>query len=62
MLDTDRFPWTKWNDNAGCVDGRKAHVTLDVDYELRQLDRTTLPQIADSGSEIESDDYIRNEK
>jgi hypothetical protein len=51
MLDTDRFPWTKWNDNAGCVDGRKAHVTLDVDYELRQLDGTTLPQIADSGSD-----------
>ena len=34
MLDTDRYAWTKWNSNAGAVDGKIAHVPLDVDREL----------------------------
>lgn len=37
MLDRDRFPWTKWNDNNGMVDGKHHHVPIDVDFELRQL-------------------------
>jgi hypothetical protein len=34
-LDTDRHGWTKWNNNAGGVDGRRA--PLDVDRELAKL-------------------------
>jgi Mg-chelatase subunit ChlD len=36
-LDTDRHDWTKWNNNAGGVDGRAAHAPLDVDRELAKL-------------------------
>lgn len=38
-LDTDRFQWTKWNDNNGGVDGKRAHKPLDVDFELKELQR-----------------------
>ena len=37
MLDTTRFPWTKWSDNNGMVDGVRKQIPLDVDYELKQL-------------------------
>jgi Mg-chelatase subunit ChlD len=37
MLDTERYPWRKWNDNAGTVNGRVAHVPIDVDYEMARL-------------------------
>jgi Alpha-kinase family len=37
MLDTTRFPWTKWSDNNGMVDGKKKQIPLDVDFELKQL-------------------------
>jgi Mg-chelatase subunit ChlD len=36
-LDTDRHGWTKWNNNAGGVDGRAAHAPLDLDHELAIL-------------------------
>jgi len=40
MLDTERFSWTKWNDNNGEVHGRKrTHVPIDVDFELKELER-----------------------
>jgi len=38
-LDVERFPWTKWNDNNGMVDGKQIHVPLDVDFELKQLEK-----------------------
>ena len=37
LLDTNRFPWTKWSDNNGMVDGVRKQIPLDVDYELKQL-------------------------
>jgi Alpha-kinase family len=37
MLDTKRFPWTKWNDNAGGVEGRPYHAPLDIKHELELL-------------------------
>lgn len=37
MLDTTSFAWTKWNDNAGMVDGVFKAAPLDVDFELKQL-------------------------
>jgi hypothetical protein len=37
MLDTEKFGWNKWNNNAGAVDGRIAHVPIDIDYELARL-------------------------
>ncbi|KAL7545059.1 hypothetical protein ACHAWF_008424 [Thalassiosira exigua] len=40
MLDTDRFPWVKWNDNnGGLVNGKRKHVAIDVDFELKELQR-----------------------
>ena len=39
MLDTERFQWTKWNDNNGMVDGKRQHMHLDVDFELKQLEK-----------------------
>ena len=40
MLDTDRFRWTKWNDNNGEVYGRnRTHIPIDVDFELKELER-----------------------
>ena len=38
MLDTERFLWTKWNDNNGMVDGKYNHIALDVDFELKKLE------------------------
>jgi hypothetical protein len=37
MLNTDKYPWHKWNSNAGAVDGRVAHVPMDVKRELAKL-------------------------
>jgi len=40
MLDTERFPWTKWNDNnGGLVNGKQKHMPMDVDFELKELQR-----------------------
>jgi hypothetical protein len=39
MLDTEHFPWTKWNDNNGMVDGKHTHMPIDVDFELKQLEK-----------------------
>ena len=38
-LDTERFTWTKWNDNNGMVDGKRVHAPLDVEFELKQLEK-----------------------
>jgi hypothetical protein len=57
-LDTDRHGWTKWNNNAGGVDGRAAHAPLDVDRELAKMDTGTAGVIleGDSDEEDESSD------
>ncbi|KAL7542140.1 hypothetical protein ACHAXR_011560 [Thalassiosira sp. AJA248-18] len=40
MLDTDRFRWVKWNDNnGGLMNGEKKHIPIDVDFELKELQR-----------------------
>jgi hypothetical protein len=39
FLDTSRFRWTKWNDNNGAVEGKRQHIPLDVDFELKELRR-----------------------
>ena len=40
MLDTDCFHWMKWNDNNGSVQGQKcSHNPIDVDFELKELQR-----------------------
>jgi hypothetical protein len=57
MLDTDRLEWRKWNDNAGAIDGRTAHVPIDVDYELAKIigKMEDLCVIAEGDSDGESD-------
>jgi hypothetical protein len=57
MLDTNRLGWCKWNDNAGAVDGRTAHVPIDVDYELAKIigKMEDLCAIAEGDSDGESD-------
>lgn len=36
-FDTSRFRWTKWNDNCGAVDGKRNHMPIDIEFELRRL-------------------------
>jgi hypothetical protein len=50
-LDTGRYGWCKWNTNAGHVDGRVAHVPIDVEYELKKLDHNALGVIEEGDSE-----------
>ncbi|KAL3905644.1 MAG: hypothetical protein SGARI_004360, partial [Bacillariaceae sp.] len=42
QLDTARFPWRKWNNNGGGVEGQIRHRPMDVDFELEQLERESL--------------------
>ncbi|KAL7544374.1 hypothetical protein ACHAWF_007757, partial [Thalassiosira exigua] len=57
MLDTGRFPWTKWNDNNGAVNGKRAHKAVDVDFELKELQRENAQDFdAIAEDEEESDD------
>jgi hypothetical protein len=54
MLDTDRFKWTKWNDNNGMVYGEtKKHMPIDVDFHLKQLQKQ---QANDLGAIAEGDE------
>ena len=53
MLRTERFNWTKWNDNNGMVDGERNHMPIDVDFELKQLQ---LQQANDLGAIVEEDE------
>lgn len=56
MLDTERFRWTKWNDNNGSVYGQKrVHNPIDVDFELKQLKKEEHQQIETIKKEEESD-------
>eukprot|EP00804_Cyclotella_cryptica_P004564 CCRYP_006898-RB/>CCRYP_006898-RB protein AED:0.05 eAED:0.05 QI:2166/0.8/0.66/1/0.6/0.16/6/373/438 len=60
MLDADRFRWTKWNDNNGMVDGKKKHMPIDVDFELRQLQKEEATNLGaiEEGDECSDDDSI----
>ena len=68
-LDIEKYGWTKWNNNAGAVDGRVAHVAIDVDYELERLTHQTmnadktdaLGAITEEDSGEESSDEITEE-
>ena len=54
MLDTDRFRWTKWNDNNGEVYGRnRTHIPIDVDFELKELEREKSQNL---GGTVEDDE------
>lgn len=58
ILATNRFEWTKWNNNAGAVDGRVAHMPLDVDHELAKTGAPALDLgvIAEGDSDEDSDE------
>ena len=59
MLDTDAHSWCKWNDNAGGINGRAAHVPIDIERELAKLmiDQSGgLEEIIEGSEEEESDD------
>ena len=60
MLDTDRFRWVKWNDNNGLVDGKREHVPIDVDFELKELkeEKNNLYAIAESDEDSDDDDSM----
>ena len=66
-LDTERFEWKKWNNNAGAVDGKIAHTPIDVDHELAKLDGATtklgggLGAIAEGDSEDEESSESEDE-
>jgi len=58
MLDTSRFQWMKWNDNAGGLDGGIRHLPIDVDYELANLCQSKdkeIQTVLEEDSEEESD-------
>lgn len=52
-LDIDRFQWNKWNDNNGMVNGERKHMPIDVDFELKQLQKQ---QSNDLGAIAEGDE------
>jgi hypothetical protein len=58
MLNTERFKWTKWNDNNGMVDGERKHMPIDVDFELRQLRKE---QAANLGAIAEDDEDSKDD-
>lgn len=58
MLDTERFQWKKYNDNNGMVGGKRNHIGIDVDFELKQLEKEKSGDLGDiaEGEEDSSDD------
>lgn len=56
MLDTERFPWKKWNDNNGMVEGKYRHLPVDVEFELEQLEKEERGHLLAITEEEESDD------
>jgi Alpha-kinase family/von Willebrand factor type A domain len=55
LLDTENFPWRKWNDNAGAVNGVLPHVPIDVDRELAKIEQGDLDMIEEVESVEDSD-------
>lgn len=67
MLDTKRYAWTKWNNNAGAVDGKYVHKPLNVDVEFARLQDgfeclNLHDGIIEEGSEEEEDEDSDNEE
>ena len=67
QLDTSRFEWRKWNNNAGGVEGKASHRPMDVDLELARLDEALNVPAADifaiqEGSDEESDDDFSDDE
>ncbi|KAL7471353.1 hypothetical protein ACHAXS_011667 [Conticribra weissflogii] len=59
MLDTERFRWKKYNDNNGMVGGKRDHIGIDVDFELKQLEKEKskdLDAIAEDEEDSSDDD------
>jgi hypothetical protein len=60
MLDTDRFRWTKWNDNNGEVHGRqRTHVPIDVEFEIKEMEREKRQNL---GAIVEDDENSDDDK
>jgi hypothetical protein len=55
-LDYERYRWCKWNDNAGMVDGRVAHIPIDVEHEFAQLEKGTDMVIKEGDDDDDDDD------
>jgi hypothetical protein len=55
FLDTDTEVWRKWNDNAGAVNGKSAHIPIDVVREMAELVSVKLKAL-DIIAEGESDE------
>jgi Alpha-kinase family/von Willebrand factor type A domain len=55
LLDTEKFPWRKWNNNAGAVDGIITHAPIDVDRELAKIEKGELDMIEEGDSDEEGD-------
>jgi hypothetical protein len=53
MLDITSHAWCKWNDNAGGIDGRAAHLPIDVDAEFAKLTQKPI-KVLDSIDKEES--------
>ena len=56
MLDTDRFRWSKWNNNAGAVNGVMEHLPIDVDRELKRIEVGDLDAVVEGDSDDEDED------
>lgn len=56
-LDTDKFPWSKWNNNFGGVHGRASHAPFDEAYELKILQQDPFAVVEEEeDSECDSSD------
>lgn len=55
MLDTNTFPWCKWNNNAGHVLGKTGHRPINVAYEMAKLKMGPL-EVFDEEEEEENED------
>lgn len=63
MLDVDKYEWLKWNDNVGAVNGKAAHIALDVEHEFAKLDVGNAIDVIEEGDsdiESDSDDEVEN--
>jgi Alpha-kinase family/von Willebrand factor type A domain len=50
-LDTDTFPWSKWNNNFGGVHGRTSHAPFDEAYELKILQQNPFDEVIEEEEE-----------
>ena len=69
MLDTNKFKWTKWNDNAGGVNGSVAPIDVDIEFaKLKSPNRgfdgvgTGLGAVAEGDSDEEEESDVSNDE